>query len=97
MSSPPEWNPLFRSLDLFLQYSYYYMYLLITGEPNTPHRNNGTTHPTCGRFIAIYVQSLYSSTNQQCFKKNFHNQSSHYGNYRRFPLGIETIMCLPQN
>jgi len=35
--------------------------------------------------------------NQQLFKKNFCNQSSHYENYGRFPLQMEAIMCLPQN
>jgi len=35
------------------------------------------------------------STNQQLFKKNFCNQSSHYENYRRFPLQMEAITCLP--
>jgi len=37
---------------------------------------------------------LYNSMNQQLFKKNFYNQSSHYENYRWFPLWMEAIMCL---
>jgi len=34
---------------------------------------------------------LHSSTNQQLFKKNFCNQSSHYENYGQFLLWMEAI------
>jgi len=37
-----------------------------------------------------------SSTNQQLFEYNIYNQSSHYENYRWFPLQMEAIMCLPE-
>jgi len=40
---------------------------------------------------------LCSSTNQLLFKKNFCNQRSHYENFGQFLLGIEAIICLPQN
>jgi len=36
---------------------------------------------------------LCSSTNQQLFKMNFCNQSSHYENYGQFPLQMEAITC----
>jgi len=38
--------------------------------------------------------TLYSSTNQKLFEKNFCNQSSHHENYWRFLLWIEAIMCI---
>jgi len=43
----------------------------------------------------VSVNTLYSSKNQQLFEKNLCNQSSHYENYGRFLLRIETITCIP--
>jgi len=45
----------------------------------------------------FHCNLLCSSKNQKLFKKNFWNQSSHYENYRWFPLQMEAITCLPQN
>jgi len=39
---------------------------------------------------------LCNNTNQKLFKKNFCNESSHYGNYGRFLLQMEAIAYLPQ-
>jgi len=50
-----------------------------------------------GPYSSWKFQTLYSSTNQQLFKKNFWNQRSHFENYVWFPLQIEAITCLPQN
>jgi len=78
--------------------------LLLLVSPLIPHENNGTTCPTYvfivwkeDILLPAMSNPLYSSTNQQLFKKNFCNQSSHYENYGQFPLGFEAITCLPQN
>jgi len=50
----------------------------------------------CTSLPAVF-NSIYGSTNQQLFKKNFCNQISSYENYEWFPLKMEVIPYLPQN
>jgi len=65
------------------------LFLLV--NPFILHQNNRTMHPTHvfivwkedASFTAMF-NSLCSSTNQQLFKNNFCNQSSHYENYGWF-------------
>jgi len=78
-----------------MQYSNTALLLLVN-----PHQNNGTTCPTYvfivwkeDASLPAMFNLLCSSTNQQLFKKNFWNQSSHYENYGQFP---EAIMYLLQ-
>jgi len=65
--------------------------ILLLVNPFILHRNNCTARPTYvfivwkeDALLPAMFNLLCSRTNQQLFKKNFCNQSSHYENYRRF-------------
>jgi len=62
----------------------YYCWCHIASKQShrTPHLHIYRLKRRC--FVTSYVNPLYSSMNQQLFKKNFCNQSSHYENYRQF-------------
>jgi len=69
--------------------------LLLLVKLHIPHQNNDTMRSTYVYQLLSEKKTLCcqlystSSTNQQLFKKNFCNQSSHYENYRRFLLRME--------
>jgi len=75
--------------------------ILFVVNPRILHHHD-TAHPSyinyClerRHFITGYFLPVTPcSTNEQWFKKNFCNQSSHYENYEQFLLQIEAIMCL---
>jgi len=75
--------------------------LLVLVNSCTLHQNNGTILPSYIRkedaLLPAVFDRLYSITNQQLFKKNYCNQSSHNENYRQFLLQMEAIVCLPQS
>jgi len=75
--------------------------LLLLVNSCTLYQNNGTVRPSYIRkedtLLPAMFNWLYSITNQQLFKKNYCNQSSHNENYRQFLLLMEAIVCLPQS
>jgi len=96
---PPQQGCYAYDFD-YIQYSSTALLLLVNSC--IPHWNNWTTCPTYvfivwkeDALLPAMFNPLCSSTNQQLFKKNFCNQSSHYENYRQFLLRMKAIMCLP--
>jgi len=96
--------------DLAAMSSWVYLFIKIQGRctallflvnPRIPHQNNGTVFPMANfrlkRMHIIMFNPLYSSTNQQLFKKKLCSESSRYENYRLFLLWMEAIMFLTQN
>jgi len=70
--------------------------LLLLVNPLILHKSNGTVCPTYVFIIwkedaslSAMFNPLYSSMNQQLFKKNFCNQSSPYENSGWFPFQME--------
>jgi len=70
--------------------------LLLLVNPCRLHQNNSTVCPNYRMKRKHFIATHYTAVRiNDCLKKNLCNQSSHYENYRRFPLWMEAITCLP--